>query len=229
MAYCMNCGYALRPGSNFCENCGSQLSFTEAWKPAIALATSIRSRSAAGDAAPTCDDRAKNAARIAAIIALIGFFLPWASCQGLRARETVTGAQLASHGASGLLIIPVGMLIALGVLLNKGKTLQERATSAKVVISSGIASLVVLLYYWAKFNGAGQRDEFGLGAAMRQAFSIEIGAILSALGAVAVAISGLLHLQSAPRTGMQAHPTETASDGSSVSARSSSSLGNQGE
>jgi len=176
------------------------------------------------------DERTRNAAKIAAIIALVGFFLPWVSCQGFAGPQTITGVELASRGASGLWVIPVSMLIALGILLNKGKTLQERATSAKVVIGSGIASVVLLLYYWATFNGAGQRDEFGLGAAMRQAFSIEIGAILSAVGAATVAIAGFLNLQSASPTRTQAAtPGGVISAGGSASARTSPTIRNQGE
>jgi hypothetical protein len=109
----------------------------------------------------------------------------------------MSGMELANRGGSGLWLVPISMLIALGVLLNKGKSVQERATSARVVIGAGIASLVVMLYYYAQLNGAGQRDEFGIGGAVRQAFSIQIGAILSFLGSIGVAAGGVLHLQSA--------------------------------
>ena len=159
----------------------------------------------------------KNAGRVAAIIVLAGFLMPWISCQGLMGRETASGIQLASRGASGLWIIPISMLIALGVLMNKGKSIRERATVAKAMIGADIASLVVILYYYARLNGAGQRDEFGLGAAMRQAFSIEIGAILSLLGSIGVAISGFIHLQSTLQSQTPAGSTEDSPGSSSAS------------
>jgi len=230
MAYCINCGYALKPDSSFCEGCGARLKVEAAPTPTTPANVIDQSKGGSGMAAVAGNERPKNAARIAAIVALLGFFLPWVSCQGLTGPQTITGVELASRGASGLWLIPISMLIALGILLNKGKTLQERATAAKVVIGSGVASVVVLLYYWATFNGAGQRDEFGLGAAMRQAFTIEIGAILSALGAVGVAIAGFLHLKSASHTWMQAAGARgTTSGAGPASARISPTIRNHGE
>jgi hypothetical protein len=230
MAYCINCGYALKPDSSFCEGCGSRLKVAVAPTPTTPANLINQSKGASGMTAVSGDERPRNAARIAAIVALVGFLLPWVSCQGLTGPQTITGVELASRGASGLWVIPVSMLIALAILLNKGKTLQERATAAKVVTGSGVAGVLALLYYWAAFNGAGQQDEFGLGAAMRQAFTIEIGAILSAVGAVGAALSGYFLLQSASHTRTQAAgQTEITSGGGSDPARSSLSIRNQGE
>jgi hypothetical protein len=145
-----------------------------------------------GAAPPTGKKAGKNIGGIAAVAVIIGFFLPWVSCPGV----TLSGAQLASNGASALWAIPVAMLVALAMLLNRGKTLQQRATQAKAAIVSGAASAAVLLYYWSTLSGVGQPDQFGFEAAMRQAFSIEIGAILASLGSIGVMVGGALHLQS---------------------------------
>lgn len=230
MAYCINCGYALKPDSSFCEGCGARLNVEAAPTPTTPASLLDQSSGASSMTAVAGDERPRNAARIAAIVALVGFLLPWVSCQGLTGPQTITGVELASRGASGLWVIPVSMLIALGILLNKGKTIQERATAAKVVIGSGVAGVLVLLYYWATFNGAGQQDEFGLGAAMRQAFSIEIGAILSALGAVGAAASGFFLFQSANHSRMQAVGQKQIPSGvESDQPGSSLSIGDQGE
>jgi hypothetical protein len=228
MAYCVDCGTALKPEGNFCDNCGRPVSgqhpSTQAPAAAIPQLSSTNLVSGPNESAR------KNAGRVAAIIVLVGFLMPWISCQGLSGRETLSGIELANRGASGLWIIPVAMLIALGVLLNKGKSVQERATAAKAVIGTGVASLVVMLYYYAQLNGAGQRDELGLGAVVRQAFSIEIGAILALLGSIGVAISGFLHLQSVSRSKALLTQTEEPSSRSpSASAERSSIIRNQGE
>lgn len=203
MAYCVECGTELEIGSHFCTNCGKKAEHEHATARAHEYSPTDRAPSPslaslpASAPIPGGSRAGKNAARVAAIVALVGFVMPWISCQGLTGRETVSGLQLASHGAPGLWIVPISMLIALGVLMNKGKSLQERTTAAKALIGAGMASVVVMLYYYASLNGAGQKDELGLGAVMRQAFTIEMGAILSFLGSIGTAIGGFIHHQSA--------------------------------
>jgi hypothetical protein len=167
--------------------------------------------------APPHNAAGANVGRVAAIMVLIAFFLPWISCPGVK---PVSGVELANNGASGLWIIPISMLIALGVLISNRKSVQDRARDAKVVIGAGLASLAVLLYYYAKLNGAGEKDALGLDAAVSQLFTFEIGAILSLLGSIGTAIGGFLHLRSAsqsharaPVTGVAASTDEGKTDG----------------
>jgi hypothetical protein len=191
MPYCKHCGNVLKPQARFCEHDGRPVVDPGSPPTAEAGNAGYQPALSPGVTAPPTASASKNAGRIAAIIVLIGFFMPWISCGGQR----MSGIELASHGAPGLWIIPLSMLVALGVLLNKGKSVQERATAAKIVIGGALASVIVMVYYWARLNGIGERDEYGLGGAMRQAFTIQIGAIISFFASIGLAISGFIHNQ----------------------------------
>jgi hypothetical protein len=197
MAYCVNCGNVARVDGNFCEGCGSPLHPTGYVPTYNAVHAVVQCAPSAGQAAQAERTGGNNLVRIAAIIVLVGFFLPWVSCPGMTGPTTASGIELASHGAGGLWVVPISMAIALIVLLNGGKTATERSTGATVAILSGLASVIVLIYYWAQFNGVGQRDDFGLNAVARQAYSIEVGAALSFFGSIVVMIGGLVQRVSA--------------------------------
>ena len=121
------------------------------------------------------------------------------SCPGITPQATASGVHFASHGAGGLWIVPISMATALIVLLSGKKAASERSDAAIIAILSGLANVVVLLYYLAQFNGVGQRDDFGLNSAVRQAFRIEIGAMLSFFGSIGVFIGGLIYRNSATK------------------------------
>ena len=194
MAFCVACGTQIIADAGFCGKCGRPVkrnppapapvvdSAPESSPPPPVVAVSTGSGSSS-----------TNIGRIAAIVALVGFLMPWISCQGMAGRESISGIQLANQAAPGLFMVPVSMLIALGLLLTKNTSFLDKMATAKALIGAGATSLVAMLYYYARFNGAGERDVFGLGGAMRQAFSIEFGAYLSLLGSIGVVVSGFLH------------------------------------
>lgn len=175
MSYCMHCGKELQPGNRFCIHCG---------------------KSSEQAAAPAVKSPGRNIGRVSAIVVLVGFLLPWVSCAGFQGTESISGFGLAGHGeVSGLWLIPLSMGLALAALMNLIPAFAAGAKAAKVAIGCGALCVVVLLYYYARFTGAGESDPLGMGSAMRQAFHIEIGAILSLLGSVGVALGGFLELK----------------------------------
>ena len=203
MAYCVNCGNVVRVDGNFCESCGSPVNPTGCVTAPTPSPASGQFAAPLPPSEPPQGTGGRDLARIAAIIVLLGFFLPWVSCPGLTGQASASGVDLARNGAGGLWIVPISMVIALIVLLSGNKTASERSTAALIAIVSGIVNVVVLLYYLAQFNGVGQRDDFGISAAVRQAFDIEIGAMLSFFGSIAVCIGGLIYRTSAAKLAPQ--------------------------
>ena len=187
MAYCPKCGTEFKPDLAFCTNCGAAAGQTPAVTPAPVPPPASAKPSPA-----------KMIGRIASIAALVGFLLPWISCQGFQ-KESLTGIGLASHGDLPLLwLIPLAMLLALAITFNIIASLRQRAKAAKILIGCGAVSTVVMLYYYARLQGVGESDPMGLNGAMRQAFTIEYGAFISLLGSIGVAVAGFLDLKSPP-------------------------------
>jgi hypothetical protein len=135
-------------------------------------------------------DTARNVGRIAALVVLVAFFLPWVGCHGIGGKQTISGLELANHGASALWTVPVVMLIALA-LLARGGGINEQITTAKTMIGAGLGSLAVMLYYYQKLFGQNDSD-----AIFRKTFIvIEFGAVLSFLGSLGLGITGFIGLR----------------------------------
>ncbi len=196
MPYCKNCGSELQSDNRFCIHCGAA---AEQAPAAVAVPPAPSVQAAGGN-------QLKNLGRIAAIVALVSFLLPWVSCEG----QSATGINLASNGASGLWLIVLGMGLALAVLFGQVRALRTAAQAARTVLACGALSVIVLLYYYARFNGAGDSDPMGLNQAMRQAFTIRFGAILALLGSAGVTLAGFLNLKQASHSGSGGSANTTA-------------------
>src|SRR5579872_7308170 len=105
MAYCVNCGNVARIDGSFCERCGTPVN------PTGHVTAPTSGQFAAVPPQPASAQRTggRDLARIAAIIVLVGFFLPWVSCPGITGQATASGVELANHGAGGLWIVPISM------------------------------------------------------------------------------------------------------------------------
>ncbi len=95
-------------------------------------------------------------------------------------RGTVTGLELASRlEMHALWLVPCGMIVALVVPF-----VAERRAAAGGAMAAGLASVVGMLYYYAKFSSPEGGDDLGFGRAVREAFRIETGAVLSLLSSL---------------------------------------------
>ena len=170
MPFCANCGAEVQAGQRFCAHCGA----------------AAETPPAAASAPVAASPGGRNVGAIAAMVALAGFLMPWVSCNAV-GKQTVSGLDLASRGElHALWLIPIGMIVALILLLSKA----ERASAGLVSMAVGIARAAIMLYYYAKLE-SNPRDQLGFGHVMRQAIQIEYGAIISLAASVVLAVSGI--------------------------------------
>jgi len=217
MPYCTNCGTEVEEGNSFCSECGQQVvepvtAAASGEPPQVTETSESSSASAAREAETPAQaagatslvsalgpDAGPKIATIAAIAVLVGFVLPWISCPGL---GNATGFDLATKGdLHALWIIPLSMMVTLVVLLATRGTSKGQTQAAVTAIAAGAASLLLMLYYYASLRSPGQRNDFGLGAAVAQAVRIEFGAFLSFLGSIGVVLGGILDFHFKNRCG----------------------------
>ena len=130
--YCIHCGSQNRDGAKFCIECGQPLS--QAQQPTYAVEQAPQPVIAPGSS-PTTRSGVTARSRIAAIaalIAVIGFFLPWVtvSCGG-EPVMTVSGFQVAKGGVIQTVLGPS----------------DPMPSSPKLFITLGAAVLVCLSFY----------------------------------------------------------------------------------
>jgi hypothetical protein len=90
------------------------------------------------------------------------------------------------------------MLVALIVsLISRSKPAHEQGGSAGLSLLAAGVTVATMVYYYADFNGAGQQDPLGFGQVVKQAFTIEYGAVVSGLGAVGAGVGGVVQLGAA--------------------------------
>lgn len=169
--FCQNCGRDVK--FNFCDNCGQRAAGAPAPPPRDPLAST------------------RNTARIGAAIALIGFMFPWLSShfEG----KVQTGIQAASNGAVLLWILPLSMVAAIGVLLNRRVTSKQERFAAKIVMTAALASIaVVVLYHLAMYYNYEEVPPL-----LRP--EVEYGAGISLVASAMVGIAGLMHLRAAKK------------------------------
>jgi hypothetical protein len=168
MKKCSHCGGGCGSGNSFCTECG--------WPVP-----------AAADTPPPPSDGsfvALNAGRIAGLLALLGFVLPWAGCGG-----NVTGMDLANQpGQSYLWIIPIAMTVALVVLFAGVRTIVQMRIAAGAAFLAGAAATACALYFWWDYY---QWWKEGYGRSLWQLTNvIRYGSWLSLGSVITVAASG---------------------------------------
>ena len=114
MAKCIGCGRLSSEESTFCSGCGQRLLHDPepTGQPDTPLIT--------------------NGGRLAGIIALVGFVLPWVNCGG-----DSTGLELANRpGNSFLWIVPISLAVALTLLFTSSKTFRQLKNTAGGILLS---------------------------------------------------------------------------------------------
>ena len=188
MPRCMYCGVESSPENRFCIECGKRLPEPPPHLPP-----------------PQPDDiertafLAKNGGRVAAIIVLLGFVLPWVNCGG-----DSSAMELANReGNSFLWVIPVSVILALVLLVARTKTFREMKTTAVAMLIAGLVCVLAELYYWIDLV---RKCWIAFGRQVGFPYVIRYGAYLSLLGSAALAAAGLWYLRSISKAEGQSLP-----------------------
>jgi hypothetical protein len=145
------------------------------------------------------------------------------SCRELGAKVTLSGYDLATApGGRGwdlgatLWLLPAGMIVAIALVLirmsrERGQRQPEKGFSAGVIMA-GALSLASMVFLYLKFRmelaESRRNDVLGLTDAVESMIQFQFGAFVSLLGSAAVAVGGILHLNSGKRP-MAHSPPET--------------------
>ena len=146
---------------------------------------------------------------LGSIIAMVGFFLPWASCAGYRLSGYDLAAQnvpadVSEPSAGFLYLIPSLSLIALGIAISSVPlSIWKRVSRLIVAAAAALLALVVApaclaaLVFFLRFQSARNDPEaFGLGGLFQLEYGFwftVIGLVLGLSGALVSLGSSIIH------------------------------------
>jgi len=169
---CDVCKIEVPSGSNFCPDCG---------KPVASPAVPAHPESTP----QTNDERSfswKTVGRVASIVALLGFTMPWVSCMG----NVSSGIDVANRNEF-VWLFPISVIAALVMLFTKPASVAHMKKIYRYVAGCGIAStLIVSIFILQVIWQLMQMD-----SEMRQFVGIHLGLDFSLLGAAALLLAGV--------------------------------------
>lgn len=177
MHICDVCKNEVTPGNPYCTACGKPVT-----PPAVAVISESQPR--------TNDDRSfswKTIGRVASIVALIGFTMPWVSCAG----NVSSGIDVANRNEF-VWFFPISVIAALIMLFTKPASLAQMKKIYGWVAGCGLVStLIVVIFFLEVLWQLVQMD-----SEMRQFVGIHVGMDFSLLGASVLLASGVLAYRS---------------------------------
>jgi hypothetical protein len=117
---------------------------------------------------------------------VLGFFLPWVDVSCMGVRRSISGIELAQKGETALFLLP----ILGGLVLLLAARMQHHPQYRTFLIFSGLAAGGLVVYEMHPFV-TGVDTGFGRMKASQLGLSINIGWILTILGAGMVLVGGL--------------------------------------
>lgn len=213
---CTQCGNDNRPGARFCTRCGALLE--EGAPPIQAAPQQPSPAQAAGSPADTTQVVGKvglfggnGIVTVGALIVLIGFILPWASCGYMRLSGLDIATNPSDYGGSAswtlLLLLPLGALLLMGlsvagiVLALLGKKLPP--TLARLTPFWPLLTIVPGLlcgccpscaFFWNAQRAASDPENLGL-IRIEYGFWVTVFGLLVTFAGIAIALAGGLVAQ----------------------------------
>lgn len=169
---CEACKNDIPSGSSFCPACGRRV------MPSVVVGSSEiepPQRNA---------DRSyfwRTVGRVASIVALIGFTMPWISCGGVS-----TGIDLANR-YEYVWFFPISMIAALVMLFTKPTSIEQMKKFYKYVAGCGVAATSIVVFFIAYLFW--QLSQFD--SELIKYVGIDMGIDFSILGSVTVALAGV--------------------------------------
>lgn len=172
MLTCYVCKIEVPSGSNFCPDCGKPVA-----SPAVSAVPESTQQ--------TNDERSfswKTVGRVASIVALLGFTMPWVSCMG----SVSSGIDVANRNEF-VWLFPISVIAALVMLFTKPASIAQMKKIYRYVAGCGIASTVIVSIFilqvvWQLMQ---------MDSEMRQFVGIHLGLDFSLLGAAALLVAGV--------------------------------------
>jgi Double zinc ribbon len=197
---CPSCKAEIRPGVQFCHECGTALS-VGAMTSHITRSAAMSADAAVAKATVLMDGVKRDTSsgqRISlgsATLALILFFLPWADVSCMGVGRTMSGYELASNGSTALWLVPLAMIAVLVIVYRVALAPQktpDTAVAQKVLIAAGfVAGAAMLLTYLTALNQAKKDPIFGnMAEAM---IKVRFTGVLALLASLGTSLGGFVH------------------------------------
>ena len=165
----------MTDGSTFCSACG---------KPAVGIDSELESK--------TNNERSfswKTIGRVASIVGLIGFTMPWVSCAG----SVSSGIDVANRNEF-VWFFPIALIAALVLLFTKPTSLAQMKKIYRYVVGCGLASTaIVVIFFLQVIWQLMQMDP-----EMREFVGIHLGIDFSFLGSAALLFAAVKAYLSVP-------------------------------
>jgi len=170
---CEFCKNEVPSGSGFCPSCGKPV-------PSLAVVAAIQ------EPVPQANDERsffwKTVGRVASMVALLGFTMPWVSCMG----NVSSGIDVANRNEF-VWFFPISAIAALVLLFTKPTSRAQMKKIYLYVTGCGIVStLIVVIFFLEVLWQLFQLDE-----ETRQFVGIHLGMDFSLLGAAVLLVAGV--------------------------------------
>ena len=170
---CEACKKEVPAGCAFCPACGNSVE-----SQPIALLPDLEPRTKVGDRSFSW----KTVGRVASIVALMGFTMPWVSCAG----NVSNGIEVANRNEF-VWFFPISVIAALVMLFTKPTSIQQMKKIYKYVAGCGLASTVIIVVFFLQLVW----QLIQMDPEMREFVGIHYGMDFSMLGSFVLLLAGV--------------------------------------